>query len=228
MDKNGKLVVVDGVDGSGKGTHTAMLVERLQKEGHDVVMMDFPRYGKPSALFVERYLRGEMGTADEVGPYRASVFYAEDRRAAAPEIKEALARGAIVISNRYVSSNMGHQAGKIAHPIERERFLVWLKEYEYDVCGIPKPDINILLYVTPEMGQSLVDNKAARTYTQGAKRDIHEADIDHLRHSSEAYLEVAHKEGWKVISLMNGEEALRDKADVHDEIYAFLKGTKAI
>ena len=227
MDKKGILAVIDGVDGSGKGTHTAMLVLRLQKEGRDVIMMDFPRYGKPSALFVERYLRGEMGTADEVGPYRASVYYAEDRRDAAPEMHAAIARGAVVICNRYVSSNMGHQAGKIADPLERERFLVWLKEYEYEVCGIPKPDINILLYVTPEMGQLLVDNKQARAYTQGMKRDIHEADIEHLRHSSEAYLEVARKEGWKVISLMNGNDALRDKDDVHEEVYAFLKDALA-
>ncbi len=225
MDKKGILAVIDGVDGSGKGTHTAMLVERLQKEGCDVVMMDFPRYGTPSAQFVERYLRGEMGTADEVGPYRASVYYAHDRADAAPEIKEALARGAIVLSNRYVSSNMGHQAGKIADPIERERFLVWLKEYEYEVLGIPVPDINILLYVTPEMGQLLVDNKSARAYTQGKKRDIHEDDIEHLRHSSQAYLEVAHKEGWKIVSLMQGDDALRSKEDVHEEIYAYFKSS---
>ena len=125
-----------------------MLVEHLRADGHDVLMMDFPRYGQPSARFVERYLRGEMGTADEVGPYRASVYYAHDRANAAPEITAALARGAIVLCNRYVSSNMGHQAGKIADPIERERFLVWLKEYEYEVLGIPIPDINMLLYVT--------------------------------------------------------------------------------
>ena len=223
MDKKGILAVIDGVDGSGKGTHTALLVERLKTEGHDVLMMDFPRYGKPSARFVERYLRGEMGTADDVGPYRASVYYAHDRADAAPEIKEALARGAIVLCNRYVSSNMGHQAGKIADPRERERFLVWLKEYEYEVLGIPIPNINILLYVTPEMGQQLVGNKSARAYTQGKKRDIHEADIEHLRHSSEAYLEVARKEGWKIISLMQNDDALRNKRDVHAEIYGYLK-----
>ena len=226
--KKGILAVIDGVDGSGKGTHTNMLVERLQNEGHDVLMMDFPRYGMPSARFVEYYLRGEMGTADEVGPYRASVYYAEDRADAAPEIMAALARGAIVLCNRYVSSNMGHQAGKIADPVERERFLLWLKEYEYEVRGIPIPDINILLYVTPEMGQLLVDNKSARAYTQGMKRDIHEADIEHLRHSSEAYLEVARKESWKIISLMDGDVGLRDKADVHEEIYAYLKAVSAI
>lgn len=221
--KQGKFLVIDGVDGSGKGTHTELLIERLKKEGHSVLLMDFPRYGNASADFVGKYLRGELGSAEEVGPYRASVYFAYDRFRAAPEIREALQNGMIVVSNRYVSANMGHQAGKIVDPVERERFLVWLKELEYDVLGIPKPDMNILLYVTPEMGQLLVDKKSERVYTQGKKRDIHEADIEHLRNASKAYLEVANKEGWKIISSMHGESGLRDKEEVHEEIYAYLK-----
>ena len=105
----GKLIVIDGTDGSGKGTQTELLVERLKNEGHAVFMLDFPQYGERSAAMVEDYLNGKFGTADEVGPYKASIFYACDRFAAASEVKKRLARGEICISNRYVSANMGHQ-----------------------------------------------------------------------------------------------------------------------
>lgn len=224
MTNTGKLVVIDGTDGSGKGTHSGMLIERLTREGRSVELADFPRYGNPSAHFVEKYLRGEYGTADEVGPYRASEFYALDRYDASFALRESLRNGVVIISNRYVSSNMGHQAGKIADPMEREEFLIWLKELEYGKFQMPVPDANILLYVPPEVGQKLVANKSARAYTQGKTHDIHEADIAHLRNASEAYLEVAAREGWKIINMMLADNmTLRTKEDIHEEIYAHLK-----
>lgn len=226
MKKNGKLVVIDGTDGSGKGTHAGMLIERLTREHRRVQLADFPQYGKASAYFVEKYLRGEYGTAESVGAYRASLFYALDRYDASFGMREWLNQGGIIISNRYVSSNMGHQAGKIADPAEREKCVEWLKELEYGMLAMPKPNANILLYVPPEIGQKLVDEKSAREYTHGKKRDIHEADIAHLRAASESYLEVARTEGWKVIDCMlpGGKtvEQIRSKADIHEEIYAHL------
>jgi dTMP kinase len=223
MNISGKLVVIDGTDGSGKGTHAGMLIERLTRENRQVRLADFPQYGKLSAYFVEKYLRGEYGTAEEVGPYRASLFYALDRYDASFEMRAWLSAGEIIISNRYVSSNMGHQAGKIADPALREKCIAWLKELEYGMLELPKPDANILLYVSPEVGQQLVDKKAAREYTQGKKRDIHEADIGHLRQASASYLEVAAREGWKVIDCMADSQTLRPKEVIHEEIYAYLK-----
>lgn len=219
----GKLVVIDGTDGSGKATQAGLLLDRLSREGRDAVLADFPQYGKPSAFFVEKYLRGEYGTADVVGPYRASVLYALDRYDASFAIRTWKEEGKIIVSNRYVSSNMGHQAGKIADKEEREKFLSWLKDFEYNMLQIPKPDVNILLYVPAEIGQALVDKKGERAYTQGKKRDIHEADIEHLRHASEAYLEVAAREGWKVIHCMHEKKAeLRSIEEIHEEIYSYL------
>ncbi len=229
MNRSGKLVVIDGTDGSGKGTHAGMLIERLTRENHRVRLADFPQYGKVSAYFVEKYLRGEYGTADEVGPYRASLFYALDRYDASFDMRTWLSEGEIIISNRYVSSNMGHQAGKIADPVLREKCIAWLKELEYGMLELPKPDANILLYVPPEIGQQLVDQKAAREYTQGKKRDIHEADITHLRQASASYLEVAAREGWKVIDcMMHDGDALRSKEEIHEEIYVYLREKKII
>lgn len=185
---SGVFIVIDGTDGSGKGTQATRLHDRLVGEGRDVVLVDFPRYGEPAAYFVERYLRGEYGTLKDIDAYRASIFYALDRFDASFGIRAALDRGAVVISNRYVSANKGHQMGKIAMPEERRRFLEWLNGLEYGILGIPKPDLSILLHVPADIGFDLVAQKDERAYLNGRVRDIHESDRAHLRAAEEAYL----------------------------------------
>ncbi|HEY9585647.1 MAG TPA: thymidylate kinase [Candidatus Paceibacterota bacterium] len=225
----GKLIVIDGTDGSGKATHAGLLIDRLSREGKEVKLTDFPQYGQPSAFFVEKYLRGEYGPLESVDAYKASLFYALDRYDASFHMRRWLEEGTIIVSNRYVSSNMGHQAGKIADPREREKFLTWLKDIEYGMLDIPHPDVNILLFMPPEVGQRLVDNKGDRAYTKGKKRDIHEGDINHLRHASEAYREVAQREGWKIISCVQEDGAtLRAIEEIHEELYAYLKECNAV
>lgn len=195
----GKFIVIEGTDGSGKATQTKLLAEKLKALGIPFELADFPQHGKPSSYFADKYLRGEYGSAEEVGPYRGSIFYAVDRYDKSFDIKRWLGDGKIVISNRYVSANMGHQAGKIKNPKEREKFLKWLDGLEYGIFGIPKPDLTILLYMPPEAGQKLVDQKGERAYIKGKKRDIHEADLKHLKDAAEAYLAVAKKFGWVII-----------------------------
>ena len=117
------FIVIDGTDGSGKATQTQLLVEKLKSLGFDVEIADFPQYGQKSAGLVEEYLNGVYGSAQDVGPYRASILYAVDRYAASFKIKKWLEEGKIVVSNRYVSANMGHQAGKIKDYAERDKFL---------------------------------------------------------------------------------------------------------
>lgn len=196
----GKLIVIDGTDGSGKATQTNLLVKRLKKEGYSVQVADFPQYGKKSAALVEEYLNGKFGSAKDVGPYRASVFYAVDRYAVSIKIKEWLKKGKIVISNRYVSANMGHQAGKIKDIKKRDRFLEWLTDFEYNLFGIPKPNLNVLLYMPPKIGQKLVEKKGHRDYVGGIKKDLHEADLEHLKDAAEAFRYVAKKYKWTVIN----------------------------
>ena len=185
------FIVIDGTDGSGKGTQTTRLADRLRAAGRDVLLVDFPRYGEPSAYFVERYLRGEYGSLEAIDAYRASLFYALDRFDASPAIRAALDRGAIVISNRYVSANKGHQMAKIADPEERRRFLAWVNALEYGTLGIPKPDLSILLHVPADVGFELVARKDERAYLGGKVRDIHEGDREHLRAAEAAYLSLA-------------------------------------
>lgn len=214
----GKFIVIEGTDGSGKGTQVELLITRLEKEGHRVKMVDFPRYDNPSSFFVSKYLRGEYGTADDVGPYKASLFYALDRYDASFEIRSLLDEGVHVIANRYVSASMGHQAGKIENKDERDTFLDWLHHLEFEICGIPKPDQIIFLYVPPEIGQALVAQKHARAYTHGKKMDIHEADLDHLQKASQAYFYVAEKYHWTTIHCTKENEILPIET-IHDMIY---------
>jgi dTMP kinase len=218
----GKLIVIDGTDGSGKATQTKLLVEKLKKVGHSVEVADFPRYGQRSAVLVEDYLNGKFGTAEEVGPYRASIFYAVDRYAASSEIKKWLEEGKIVVSNRYVSASMGHQAGKIKDKKERDKFLVWLEDLEFNLFKIPKPDINILLYMPPSIGQELVDKKGHRDYVNGTKKDIHEADLNHLKDAAEAYQYVAKKYNWIVIDCAP-ENKLKTIEEIHNMIWEKIK-----
>lgn len=215
------FMVICGTDGSGKGTQVELLKQRLVREGYKVKVADFPRYGQPSAKLVEEYLNGKFGSAKEVGPYRASIFYACDRFAAAPEIRQWLQEGHIVLANRYVSANKGHQLGKIKDPGEREKYLAWLNHLEYELFGIPKEDLNILLYVPPEVGQKLVEQKDARSYTD-KKKDIHEADLDHLKEAAEAYQFVAKKEGWKIIDCTKNNELMAIE-EIHELIYNKVK-----
>ena len=191
--KKGNFIVIEGTDGSGKTKQFEKLVSRLCKEGRKVAKFDFPQYDKPSSYFVREYLNGNYGTAYEVGPKKGSLFYAVDRFDAGFSIRKAEKAGKICISNRYIGSNMGHQGGKISTKKRRKEYFKWLNELEFGILGIPKPDLNIILHVPAEIAQKLVDNKSAnmRRYANGKKRDIHEADIKHLKHAEIVYLEIA-------------------------------------
>jgi thymidylate kinase/thymidylate synthase ThyX len=186
MKQKGVFLVIEGTDGSGKGTQFSMLVNKLQTEGYDVAQFDFPQYDRESSYFVREYLNGNYGTADEVGPYTASMFYALDRYESAKEIEEALDAGKVVIANRFTGSNMAHQGTKFANPEERKGYFLWLDAIEFKMLGIPRPDLSIVLRVPAETAQKLVDKKESRSYTD-KKRDLHEADINHLRKSVEVY-----------------------------------------
>jgi dTMP kinase len=216
------FIVFEGTDGSGKATQAKMLAEKLKAHGKDVEYIEFPRYGQKSAVLVEEYLNGKFGTAEEVGPYRASIFYAIDRYAASFEIKKWLKERKIVIANRYVSSNMGHQAGKIRGRQECDRFLEWLENLEFNIFGIPRPDKILLLYVPPQIGQQLVEKKGHRDYVGGVCKDIHEADLDHLKNASEAYLYVARKYNWIVIDCTR-ENRLMTVEEIHELVRKSLE-----
>lgn len=217
------FIMIDGIDGSGKSIQAQLLIERLRKENRPVEIISFPRYGLKSAAPIEEYLNGAYGTAEEVGPYRASVLYAVDRFAAAPQIRQWLKDGKIVVANRYVSSNMGHQGGKIHDPEERKKFFAWNDNLEYNIFNIPRPDLNIILHVPADIAQQLVDKKGEREYLKGAKRDIHEADLHHLKNAEETYLEMALTfPNFGIVECVENGQLLSIEA-IHEKIWQIVK-----
>jgi dTMP kinase len=192
MEKTkGLFIVLDGIDGSGKATQTELLIKRLKKDGYKVEKIDFPQYGQKSAALVEEYLNGEFGAADEVGSYRASIFFACDRYAASSRIRNWLSAGKIVIANRYTAANMGHQGGKIKKSSERKKYFKWLYDLEYRIFEIPSPDINLILHVEANIAQKLALQKKRRSFLKQHKADIHERDLKHLRDAEKIYIEIS-------------------------------------
>lgn len=185
-DNTGTFIVIEGTDGSGKGTQFRLLADRLTDAGYEVATFDFPQYDKSSSYFVREYLNGKYGTADEVGPYTGSLFYALDRFEASHDIRKALSEGKIVLANRFVGSNMAHQGTKFQHAEERRGYFIWLDNLEFEMLRVPRPDISFVLRVPAEVAQGLVDQKEDRSYTD-KKRDIHEADLSHLQRAVAVY-----------------------------------------
>lgn len=213
MKKKGKLIVIDGLDGSGKATQTKLLLKRLKKEGYKVGVTDFPQYY--TSFFgrvVGRYLSGEFGKVNQVNPYLASILYALDRFEAKGKMKKWLSEGKIIISNRYVSASQIHQTAKIKGRKEKEKFLKWLEKMEFKIFGIPKPDLILYLHLPFRIGQRLVIKKGARGYIGGVKKDIHEASVSHLTAAQRQVFELVKKyTNWNQVDCIKSGKLLSRK-----------------
>ncbi|MDP2090457.1 MAG: thymidylate kinase [Candidatus Gracilibacteria bacterium] len=211
------FVVIDGIDGSGKGTQVKLLEQRLTAMGKTVKVLDYPRYGEKSAFAVEKYLNGDYGT--DVTAKQASIFYAIDRYDDSFNLRNDYNKYDYIISNRYVSASMIHQAGKISDTIDRQEFLEWLSDLEYNIFKIPRPDKTIFLNVSPEMSQSLVMMKNDREYLKdGKKMDLHEADKNHLKNAHASAIEVVNKfDDWVKIDC-ESEGKMRSIEEISDDI----------
>jgi dTMP kinase len=226
----GKFIVFEGIDGSGKSTQAKLLAKYLKKEGYKIAFIDFPQHGQKSAGLVDEYLTGKYGKVEEVTPYQASIFYSCDRYDASFKIRKWLKEGKIVIADRYIGSNVGHQGGKIKNLNERRKYLKWLYDLEYKIFKIPKPDINFILKVQPKIAYSLckkiTDKKklVKKKAYLGTKKDIHEKDLNHLENTEEAYLFVAKEfpNDFKVIECFN-DCLLLSPEIIHQKILAVVK-----
>ena len=216
----GKLIVIDGVDGSGKQTQTRRLEEYLKENGVNCLRVDFPRYGQKSSTLVEGYLHGELGgKPDDTGAYASSLFYAMDRYWSyrTDEWGKLYNEGGTVICDRYTTANAIHQCAKLPDN-ERDGFLEWLWDIEYEKIGIPKPDKIIFLDMEPSVYEKLIDRRAT---ADDRKKDIHELDRDYLLRSYHAALYACEKLGWEHIKCFENSEP-RNKDAIFADILSAI------
>lgn len=211
----GKLIVIEGTDGSGKSTQFRALTQHLQNEGRDFRTLVFPRYSEPSSALIRMYLGGEFGTTpSDVNAYAASAFYAVDRYASyKQDWGQWYESGGLVVSDRYTSSNAVHQASK-EPPERRDAFLKWLYEFEYDKLALPRPDLVIYLDVPTAFTEALMRHREQET---GTHADIHEQDTAYLASCRESGRAAAEYYGWQVVQCVR-DGRMRSVEDIHDEI----------
>lgn len=216
----GKLIVIEGTDGSGKSTQFRLLSQRIQAEGKKFRHLVFPRYSEPSSALIRMYLGGEFGSKpSDVNAYAASAFYAVDRFASyKQDWGQWYEEGGLVLSDRYATSNAVHQASK--EPEEKQaEFLQWLYDFEYNKLGLPSPDMVLYLDVPTDYTERLLRHREQDTNTQA---DIHEKDMQYLATCRRTGKKAAEFYGWKQIQCVR-DGAMRSIEDIHEEIYAAVK-----
>ena len=198
----GKLIVIEGVDASGKQTQTELLHRRLPQAKR----VSFPDYQSQSSALVKMYLNGEFGTrADDVSPEVASIFFACDRFASyKTKWGEHYQQGGIILADRYVTSNMIHQTCKIENEAHKLRFMNWLEDFEYRLMELPRPDLVLFLDMPPEYAAQLMKDRNNKI-TGNEQKDIHEKDAEYMRRAYDNAVSVAQKMGWKrLVCAQNG------------------------
>ncbi|MGE4275946.1 MAG: dTMP kinase [Lawsonibacter sp.] len=219
---SGRLIVLEGTDGSGKSTQFSRLCRRLDGLGKEYQKLVFPQYGEPSSALIRMYLGGEFGTHPaDVNPYAASAFYAVDRYASMKKVwGDYYRQGGLVLTDRYTTSNAVHQSVKCA-PQERRAFLAWLDDFEYNKMGLPRPDLVLYLDMPTERAVELLRTRESATNTQG---DIHELDTGYLAACRDSALHAVRELGWKKISCLDSGGNLRSIEEIHEDIWALAAG----
>ena len=223
--QKGKLIVIEGVDGSGKSTQFKLLRDRLNSEGYTVESLHFPRHGEGFfGRMVDDYLNGKFGNATQVNPYLASMIYAGDRWEAKDKLEDWLNQGSVVLLDRYMTSNKGHQVGKLKTDEEKLSCIAWLDKMEYETFKIPRPDLVIYLDVPPEFNLGLLAKRehSGKEYIKG-KQDQHESSEVHLRDAGDAYRFVTDKyDYWKRINCVK-DDSLMGIEEIHDMVWGAVK-----
>ena len=216
----GKLIVIEGTDGSGKSTQFKLLTQRLEAEEYTFQKLVFPQYSEPSSALIKMYLGGEFGlNPADVNAYAASSFYAVDRYASYKKVwGKWYEEGGLVVSDRYTTSNAVHQASKESGEKQKE-FLKWLYDYEYNQLGLPFPDLVIYLDVPTDFTEAMMRRREADTNTHA---DIHEKDLEYLATCRRTGKAAAEYYGWTVIQCVK-DGVMRSIEDIHEELYRYVR-----
>ncbi len=215
-----KLIVIEGLDGSGKATQTKILADKLKERGLPVKQLTFPDYDSPGSALVKMYLGGEFGSKPEdVNAYAASAFYAVDRAASfLCGWKRDAENGAVLLSDRYCTSNIIYQMAKVS-PEQRDGFISWQEDFEYNKLELPRPDAVIYLDVAPDVSQKLMEQRYGG---DNSKKDLHESNLQFLLTCRDSALYAAEKCGWHIINCCeNG--AIRPIQDIAQEIESVVQ-----
>jgi len=222
MTTRGKLIVLEGIDGSGKRTQLAMLARAFTSRSIPFTQVSFPRYDGFFGKLVARFLNGEFGPLESVDAHLSALLYAGDRLESKPHIESVLASGQAVLADRYIGSNLAHQGARVSRD-KRYEFLKWLMQLEYEVYGLPVEDLVIYLRVPAAEAHRLIGEKRARAYTS-LKRDLQESSLSHLEAASDVYEELARQPNWVRIGCFNAAtRALDTPEEIHRKILAAVE-----
>lgn len=217
MTTRGKLIAVEGIDGSGKGTQVRLLARELDSQGYRVLSTGFPQYESWFGKMVGQFLNGDFGPLDSVDPHFTALLYAGDRFECKQPIVEALESGGIVLADRYIASNLAHQT-VLSAPEKRDEFRAWIEHLEYSIYGLPKEDLVLYLRLPPSEAQTLVAKKSAREYTDSA-HDILESDLGHLQDAADMYEVLSRRPNWKTIECFDSaKRAVRPAEEISSDI----------
>jgi dTMP kinase len=221
MPSTAKLIAIEGIDGSGKRTQLELLVQELARRGVPHTHLSFPRYESFFGKMVSQFLNGEFGSLEAVDPHFSALLFAGDRLEAKPMLTAELARGRLIVADRYIGSNLAHQTARASREHSGE-FLAWLKRLEYEVYGLPAEDLVIYLRLPAQEAHRLVGTKATRDYTK-LPRDLQEANLAHLEAASGVYDQLAKAPNWVTIECLDpARNELRLPEAVHRDVVAAL------
>src|SRR5580692_4520407 len=219
MTSPGKLVAIEGIDGSGKRTQVELLEKALVAAGHSVFSTGFPQYDSWFGKMVGQFLNGDFGALETVDPHFSALLYAGDRFEAKPRLQAALNDGKIVLADRYIGSNLAHQTARIS-AADRPAFICWIEHLEYDIYDLPRETLVLYLRVPPRQAQELVARKSARSYTK-VKQDLQEASLRHLEDAAAMYDELSRRPNWATIPCFDETRgAMRPQKHIATEILA--------
>jgi len=219
----GKLIAVEGIDGSGKRTQVELLTLTLKARGHDVYSTGFPQYDSWFGKMVGQFLNGDLGPLETVDPHFTTLLYAGDRFEAKSKLETALNDGQIVLVDRYIASNLAHQTARVP-PAKRSEFLEWIEHLEYGIYGLPRENLILYLRVPPQAAQQLVERKSARSYTS-ARKDLLEASLHHLEDAAEMYDSLSRSVPWATIQCFDAtRNAIREPEEIATDVLAAVEG----